>query len=197
MQESKKSAVKLGVYFGLMMTLLAGLLGMCLFPALCCFLFKTSIIVGIIIGLVVDVILALGFGVACGLLYGFLMYAFTKQKAKAFAPMRDTFIAQKRLFYDGAANHRMGKESVGGWMFLLNDTLYFKSHQQNVQVHEFGIPLANIKKVEGHKIFIYNTGLTVELLDGSIEKYTINNQKMWIQKIYECRERVLQGRQNA
>ncbi len=197
MQESKKSAAKLGVFFGLMMGLLAGLLGMCLFPGLCYLLFKTTIIVGIVIGLVVDVILSIGFGVVCGLLYGLIMYSFMAKKAKEFAPVRDTFIAQKRLFYDGAANHQMGKESVGGWMFLLNDTLYFKSHQQNVQVHEFGIPLVNIKKVEGYKNFIYNTGLTVELLDGTVEKYTINNQKMWIQKICECRDRVLQSRQNA
>lgn len=197
MQESKKSAVKLGVYLGLVTGLMAGMLGVCLFPALCCLLFETSIIVEIIIGLVVDVILSIGFGVACGLLYGFLMYAFMKKKAAEFAPMRDAFIAQRRLFYDGAANHQMGKESVGGWMFLLNDTLYFKSHQQNMQVHEFEIPLANIKNVEGYKNFIYNTGLKVELLDGTVEKYIINNQKAWMQKIYECRNRILQNQQNA
>ncbi len=185
MQESKKSAVKLGVYLGLMMGLMAGLLGMCLLPGLGCLLFQDAILFGIIIGLVADVIFALGFGVACGLLYGFLMYLFMKKKAEEFALLRNTFIAQNRLFYDGAANHQVGKESVGGWMFLLNDSLYFKSHQQNVQVHEFSIPLANIKKVEGHKNFIYNTGLTVELLDGTVEKYVINNQKMWIQKIHE------------
>lgn len=197
MKDSKKSAVNMGVYFGLVMGLVAGLLGMCLFPGIGCLLFQDAILLGIIIGLVVDVILALGFGAVNGLVYGLIMYSFIEKKAKEFAPMRDIFIAQKRLLYDGAANHQMGKESVGGWMFLLNDTLYFKSHQQNVQVHEFGIPLVNIKSVEGYKNFIYNTGLKVELLDGTVEKYTINNQKMWIQKIYEGRDRILQGRPNV
>lgn len=115
MQSHKKSAVRLGIYFGLIMAAMAGLLGLCLFPALGCFIFSDAILFGIILGLILDVIAALFFGAACGLMYGLIMGSFMANKAKEFAPMRDTFIAQKRLFYDGAANHQMGKESVGGW----------------------------------------------------------------------------------
>ena len=190
MQSHKKSAVRLGIYFGLMMAAMAGLLGLCLFPGLGCFLFSDAILFGIIIGLILDVIAALLFGAACGLVYGLIMGAFMETKAKEFAPMRADYIEQRRLFFDGPANHMMGKEGVGGWMFLLNDTLYFKSHQQNVQVHELGIPLANICKVECTKRGIHNTGLDVTLMDGTVEKYVVNDREVWVQKINEACRRV-------
>lgn len=190
MQSHKKSAVRLGIYFGLMMALMAGLLGLCLFPTVGCLLFSDAILLGIVIGLILDVIAALFFGAACGLVYGLIMGSFMANKAKEFAPMREAYIAQQRLFYDGPTNHMMGKEGVGGWMFLLNDTLYFKSHQQNVQVHELQIPLVNIRRVECTKRGIYNTGLDVELLDGTVEKYVVNDREVWAQKINEACNRI-------
>ena len=190
MQSHKKSAVKLGIYFGSIMAAMAGLLGLCLFPALGCFLFPDAILFGIIIGLILDVVAALFFGAACGLVYGLIMGSFMETKAKEFAPMRENYIAQRRLFFDGPANHMMGKEGVGGWMFLLNDTLYFKSHQQNVQVHELGIPLVNICKVECTKRGIHNTGLDITLMDGTVEKYVVNDREVWVQKINEACRRV-------
>lgn len=190
MQGHKKSAVRLGIYFGLIMAAMAGLLGLCLFPALGCFLFPDAILFGIIIGLILDVIAAVLFGAACGLVYGLIMGSFMETKAKEFAPMRENYIAQRRLFFDGPANHMMGKEGVGGWMFLLNDTLYFKSHQQNVQVHELEIPLVNISKVECTKRGIHNTGLDVTLMDGTVEKYVVNDREVWVQKINEACNRI-------
>lgn len=197
MQSSKTSAVKLGLFFGLLMGLFGGLLGLCLFPALGCLLLQDNMILGLILGILVDVIAAVGFGAACGLVYGLIMGVFIKKKEEEFVQIRDSFIAEKRLIYNGPANHRMGKEWVGGWLFLLNDTLYFKSHKQNIQVHELEIPLANIRKVECTKKLMNNNGLNVELLDGTVEQYVVNDQKIWAQKIYECRDRILQNQQNA
>ena len=193
MDGNKKSAVKLGVYYGVVMGLLAGLLGLCLFPALGCLVFNENMILGFILGVILDIIGAVLFGVLAGLIYGLLMYAFMKKKAQEFVPMKESFIAQKRLFYDGAANHTMGKEAVGGWMFLLNDTLYFKSHQQNIQVHELEIPLANIRKIsctKGGMRGLFASGLDIELMDGRVEKYVVNDRKIWTTKITEACHRI-------
>lgn len=185
-----KTAVKLGLFYGTAMGLVAGLLGLCLFPGLGCLVFNQNMILGLIIGVLLDIVAAVLFGVACGLLYGIIMGAFMKKKAQEFIPVREDFRAQGRLFYDGAANHMMGKEGVGGWMFILNDTLYFKSHQQNVQIHELQIPLGNIRKVACTRRGIFNTGLDVELMDGSVEKYVVNERKIWVDKITEACSRV-------
>ena len=85
--------------------------------------------------------------------------------------------------------YMMGKEGVGGWMFLLHDTLYFKSHQQNIQVHELQIPLSYIRKLKCTKSGlrgIFRTGLDVELMDGRVEKYVVNDTKIWADSITEA-----------
>ena len=193
MDGNKKSAVKLGLYFGVIMGLIAGLLGVCLFPVFGCVIFADNIIPGLILGVILDIIAAVLFGILTGLIYGLMMYSFMKKKAQEFEPVRASFIAQKRLFYDGATNHMMGKEAVGGWMFLLNDTLYFTSHQQNIQVHELTIPLADIHKIactKGGMRGLFASGLDIELMDGRIEQYVVNDRKIWTAKITEACHRV-------
>ena len=193
MESSKKSVVKLGFFFGTIMGLLAGLLGLCLFPAFGCMIFRENIILGLILGVLLDIIAAVLFGAACGWLYGLGMWSLLKKNAQEFAPMRESYIAQRCLFYDGPANHVMGKESVGGWMFILSDTLYFKSHQQNVQVHELAIPLVNIRKITCTKNGmrgIFSSGLDIELADGRMEQYVVNDRKIWVAKIIEACHRV-------
>lgn len=191
MKSNKKSALRAGLLFGVYMGLFFGLL---LVPCAGCFGARFESVVGIVIGLVIGVFLAVLAGGLSGLIYGLMMYSFMEKKAKEFAPLRESLIAQRRLYYDDGANHFVGAEGVGGWLFLLNDSLYFKSHQQNIQVHELQIPLVNIRKVESCKKLGMNTGLNVELVDGRVEKYTVNEPQVWAKKIYEGQQRILQSR---
>lgn len=190
MKSNKKSALRAGVLFGLYTGLILGLL---LVPCAGCFGARIQSVLGIVVGLMVGLLLAVLFGGLSGLIYGLVMYSFMEKKAKEFAPLRESLIAQRRLYYDDGANHFVGAEGVGGWLFLLNDSLYFKSHQQNIQVHELQIPLVSIRKVECCKKLGMNTGLNVELVDGRVEKYTVNDPQVWEKKIYEGRQRILQS----
>lgn len=187
MSSNKKSALRAGVLFGVYTGLLVGVF---LVPCAGCFGFRTESVLGIVVGLMVGVLLAVLLGGLGGLIYGLIMYSFMENKAKEFAPLRESLIAQKRLYYDDGANHFVGAEGVGGWLFLLNDSLYFKSHQQNIQVHELQIPLVSIRKVECCKKLGFNTGLNVELVDGKVEQYTVNDPQIWEKKIYEVRQRL-------
>ncbi|MBQ4537837.1 MAG: hypothetical protein II994_09525 [Lachnospiraceae bacterium] len=193
MDSCKKSAVKLGLFYGTVMGLFAGLLGLCLFPGLGCLVFNQNVILGLILGVLLDMVAAVLFGTACGLIYGLIMANFLKKKAQEFAPVREAFRAQGCLFFDDVANHMMGKEGVGGWMFILTDSLYFKSHQQNVQVHEQRIPLVSIRRVTCTKSGMrgmFSSGLDIELADGRVEKYVVNDRKIWMDKIAEACRRV-------
>ena len=189
MESYKKSILKLEVFYGSAMGLFAGLFGLCFFPGMGCIMIKQNLWLGLILGLFLDIVAAALFGSICGIIYGRIMESNMKKHALDFVPMRDSFYSQNRLLYDGPANHMMGKEGVGGWLFLLNDTLYFKSHQQNIQVHELQIPLSYISKLKLTKSGlrgIFRTGLDVELMDGRVEKYVVNETKIWADSITEA-----------
>ncbi len=193
MGSCKKSVVKLGLLYGTVMGLFAGLLGLGLFPGLGCQVFNQNMILGLILGVLMDMVVAVLFGAVCGLIYGLTIVIFLKKKVEEFVPVRESFRAQGCLFFDDVANHMMGKKGVGGWMFILNDDLYFRSHQQNIQVHEQRIPLVSIRRVTCTKSGMrgmFSSGLDVELADGRVEKYVVNDRKIWMDKIAEACRRV-------
>ncbi|MBQ7973316.1 MAG: hypothetical protein IJ291_07665 [Lachnospiraceae bacterium] len=189
----KKSAIRLSLFYGAAMGLMTGLFGLCLFPGFFGIIFHKYLIWGILLGLLLDIIVAVMMGIACGLIYGVIMYNFMEKKAMEFKPVREAFYARGCLVFDDVANHMMGMEGVGGWMFVLNDSLYFKSHNNNIQVHELQIPLSNIRKISHTRSGmrgIFSTGLDIELAGGKVEKFVVNNRKIWEVKIKEACSRV-------
>jgi hypothetical protein len=47
----------------------------------------------------------------------------------------------ERIIREGAANLQRGLETVGGWLYLTNQRLFFQSHRFNVQAGSTDIPL--------------------------------------------------------
>lgn len=91
--------------------------------------------------------------------------------------------------YEGAANHFVGIESVGGRLYLTQDTLIFVSHGLNIQTHRMDIPLKDITEINTRNTlgFVPN-GLLVHTALDTQERFVVNKRKTWIAKINALRE---------
>ncbi len=84
----------------------------------------------------------------------------------------------------GAANHFVGIESVGGQLYLTNERLFYKSHNINFNNHELNIPLKNIKKtIYCRTFFVVPNGLKIHLKNGKIEQFVLWKKKQWKNEI--------------
>ena len=86
--------------------------------------------------------------------------------------------------YEGAANHFIGIESVGGKLYLTKEALIFVSHKLNIQTHEMVIPIEEIASYAlcNNLGFVPN-GLTIYTKSGRSEKFVVNKRKVWVEKI--------------
>jgi predicted NAD/FAD-binding protein len=86
--------------------------------------------------------------------------------------------------YEGAANHFMGVESVGGRLYLTADALIFVSHAANIQVHRLTIPIRDIRNVKAvPTLGIVPNGILVETYSGKAERFVVNKRETWITEI--------------
>jgi len=92
----------------------------------------------------------------------------------------------QRIIMDGPCNHFVGKDSVGGWMYLTEHQAIFVSHNINRLNHSLSISLDKITDVGFWfgLTFIPN-GLSITTQAGEVEKFVVNNRKIWARKIRE------------
>jgi len=96
---------------------------------------------------------------------------------------------QDKAIYGGAANRKMLAEYIGGHLYLHRDRLYFKPHPINIQASEVIIPLDDIDSVAFFSIFgFFPTGLEITLLNGQIERFSVNSRKEWRAQIEQAQE---------
>ena len=149
---------------------------------------RNAIIAGIIFGITMGFVfayiynkeIALVSAPIAGVVFGGALYFFATSKVvKA-----QTQITNTEIIHEGAANHFLGAESVGGKLYLLNNTLEFKSHGFNVQNHNLVINLKDIEQAETYNLlWIVPNGLKIILKNGQTEKFVVNNRTKWIEKI--------------
>ncbi len=129
-------------------------------------------------------------GIVAGVLFGALMGAFAGYQKKKFEMERPSF-AGEDLVKEGGANHFSNIEAVGGWIYLTDQRLLFRSHSRNVQRHELSIPLQKISEATPCRTFgIIPNGLKIKTIDGNTEKFVVEDRKDWVKKILEAKERV-------
>lgn len=86
--------------------------------------------------------------------------------------------------YEGAANHFVGIESVGGKLYLTSTALIFISHGFNVQRHQTCIPLADITGIEtSNSLGLVPNSFIVHTISGTKEKFVVNKRKVWMENI--------------
>jgi hypothetical protein len=119
-----------------------------------------------------------------GVIFGLIMGIFILiQKKKALSKAVE-ITKGKTILMNGAANHFLNKESVGGWMYLTVDEIIFKSHSANIQVHKTIIPLAQIIQVKAvMTVGIIPNGLLIVTKGGKEERFVVNDRNRWIESL--------------
>jgi hypothetical protein len=119
----------------------------------------------------------------CGFLFGLFMALFIEIKSRKFTQNRPLSTDEK-LIKEGAANHFLNGVAVGGWIYLTDKRLYFKSHNLNFQNHELPIPLEQIVKAEKSNTFgIIPNKLLLTLRNGTTEKFVVSGVKQWVENL--------------
>ena len=125
-------------------------------------------------------------GLFCAVIFSVLIFAASFFLAKNFDKVRNEIAKEKKIVFDEAANRVVGSEAVGGWLFLLEGSIYFKSHAVNIKTHDMEIPLSDITSVERCRVSrLANNGLLVKTVYGVEEKFVVNSPAEWVEKVYE------------
>jgi hypothetical protein len=127
-------------------------------------------------------------GVIAGALFGLFVGAFSFFATRKFRAMRAEMTQQMSIVYDGAANHFVGSEGVGGWLFLTNKELIFKSHKLNINRHEFTVALADIVNIQtGKSLGLISNKLIIQTKPGSSEVFVVNGTKTWLAELQRAK----------
>lgn len=176
----KNIYLKAALMFGVMIGVPLSVLGVCLAITKG----RTYIFLGIAVGMIL--------GLIGGILFGLFMALFVKCQTIMFKRKRKEIAKEYDIIYDDAANHFVGKEGVGGWLFLTRDRLIFMSHNFNLQNHNSTIPLHTIKSITMcNFLFIFNTGLLIEMNDNVIEKFAVNSPSKWVEVIEQSKKNLV------
>lgn len=166
---------------------------------------KTTIITGIAFGMPMGVLTGLLEGLARGSSYGFLFGLFTAVASglafgltlavflaiqrRRFSQARPEFVSE-HLLHDGPANHFFHGEGVGGWLYLTEQRLLFRSHKINIQPHELSVPLTDIVEVRAVRTAkIFPNGLSLVTRHGLDERFVVENHKKWCNEIARAQAR--------
>jgi hypothetical protein len=158
---------------------------------------KAIIFAGVPFGLAMGLVFAVRYGPSAGLVLGTATGVFFGLGMAAFAAwQRSRFTRQvpdiggEQLLEQGPANHFKGTESVGGWLYLTDRRLVFRSHRFNVQNHTLSVPLSEIRDAQPcTTAWIVPNGLRVVTTHGD-ERFVVEGRRSWVEAINRvCRLR--------
>ena len=98
-------------------------------------------------------------------------------------PYYNEFIKNNKVIYNSPANLFKDKYSIGGWMFITDDLIFFHPHKINFDLSDFKINFNEIASVEISKMI---NCIIIKTNDGKSIKFSINNRKSII-KIIESK----------
>lgn len=116
-------------------------------------------------------------GIIGGIFFAAVMVLFIAILSARKDKLRERYGIEGTVLYDGAANHMVNKEAVGGWIFLMEDRLCFVSHAINITVGEWSVPYSDIADVTKGKMI---RSIAVHLKNGTVEEFVVNNGNEWI-----------------
>ena len=168
MKLSARMALLSGIPFGLFMGIF--------------FVFQHGVLFGVIAGI--------ASGIFSGLSMSAFISAFVKYQKKKFQATRPLF-EDEALIKEGGANHFKNMEGVGGWIYLTDKRILFKSHSVNIQRHELSIPLHKISEAKACMTFIViPNGLKIQTTDGNEEKFVVEGRRDWVKNILEAKTQI-------
>lgn len=118
-----------------------------------------------------------------GLLFGLLMTNFANSSYLK-QTTRPILEPAERVIYETPANHFKGLEGVGGWLFLTDQRVIFKSHSFNFQNHELSLLLSEIVNVKvSRTLGIIPNGLLIQAERGQPERFVVMTPQDWVKHI--------------
>jgi hypothetical protein len=172
---------------------------------------KTALFNGIPFGLCMGIFFSFQYGPTAGIilgifsgtLFGVAMSYFGKYQALNFAGKIQAFKEKaqaefqaerplqedEKLIKEGGANHFKNIEGVGGWIYLTDKRVFFKSHSVNIQRHELSIPLDSITEVIAcMTLWFIPNGILIKTVDGDIERFVVEDRTAWVGEILLAKE---------
>ncbi len=127
-------------------------------------------------------VFGVGIGTVCGVLFGVLMAAFSSYQGKKLTSENPCGLGEE-LIKQGGANHFLRGEGVGGYLYLTNERLLFKSHKFNIQNHEVSILIADIDSARPYLVAGFvPSGLEVVTGDRR-ERFVVAGRHDWAEEI--------------
>ncbi len=126
----------------------------------------------------------LGGGIAFGVIMVVVMAAVSARTAKNRPALDDGEV----LIKEDAANHFVGMVAVGGWLFLTNRRLHFKSHAANTRNHETSYPLAEITGLAATRTMgLVPNSFVATMASGADEKFVVRGRAKWVAAVENAR----------
>lgn len=131
-------------------------------------------------------------GIANGVFFGGALSLFSYYQGKKFAA-EDPSAPGEELIMQGGANHFLRGEGVGGYLYLTNERLIFKSHKFNFQRHELTILIREVDSARSYLILgLIPIGLEVVTSDRK-ERFVVAKRHNWLQGIRRVRQQESSG----
>ena len=167
-------------------------------------LVKQSLILGVLFGLVATLFLGLpvflfvlwlGFSGAALYLTGFFflctiaiagsLYLSSALLLKNNASYKEYLKSQTTLYLDGPANRvKIISMVAGGWLYLTQEGIWFKSHKFNFQNQEFLVPYDQIKAIgKANHWGVAPVVFTVTTKGGETIRFFVSNRNKWLETI--------------
>lgn len=93
-------------------------------------------------------------------------------------------ISENDIIVFGRANHQSNLVYRGGHLIITKNELIFTPNNLNIHKDILRLPLDQIKQlIEKNFYLIIPTGLYIEMNNGEIERFVINDRKTWMKEI--------------
>jgi len=161
---------------------------------------RVSILYGTVMGLLIGVPAAIFagidtglkggiiFGTIMGMLFGLYACVFAEFQSRNFEKTTSQITGGRNVLKKGPANHFMNGESVGGYLFLLDEIIIFKSHNVNINKHQIILPYKKIVDIKPSlTLGLVPNGMKITTSGGEVEQFVVNGRKDWVRKIENAR----------
>ncbi len=127
--------------------------------------------------------LGMEMGLIAGLLFGppwaWVMRMFANRFNSKHKVERPDF-GSESILVEGPANHFKGIEGVGGYLWVTDARVHFRSHSVNFQNHEWTCPLSKIQDARATKtVGLFNNGLRLKTFSGKEHRFTVYDNRGW------------------
>lgn len=149
----------------------------------------TCVLVSLLGGVAVGIFMGLIVALASGTLFGLMVTLFTAYQRKVFEKQKLEF-KEEVVLYDGPANHLINHRAIGGWLFLTDKRLLFRSHKFEPQPHEWSLPLSEIGDVRtAMTLRVVPNGLRIHSTSGQIDHFVVEGNRRWREQVLAAKAR--------